>query len=140
MAYTFTTLDDPSATAGTYLQGINDAGQIVGYYDDGSGSHGFFYSGTYSIVGLTSTATGEGTNGYYSSQSVSTAEGINNSGQIARSGFYDNYAEIGEYVGVPPNMKILIRPTMPFRQPAPPHGAKCKHRSTVRSSPARRVR
>ena len=99
MAYTFTTLDDPSATAGTYLQGINDAGQIVGYYDDGSGSHGFFYSGTYSIVGLTSTATGEGTNGYYSSQSVSTAEGINNSGQIAGFGFYDNYAEIGEYGG-----------------------------------------
>ena len=40
---TYTTLDDPSATAGTFVQGINSSGQIVGYYHDnqGSGLHGF---------------------------------------------------------------------------------------------------
>src|SRR6516164_10076428 len=42
--YTFTTLDDPSATqlaGGTHSQGINDAGQIVGVYDN-PGLPGFF--------------------------------------------------------------------------------------------------
>jgi probable HAF family extracellular repeat protein len=43
--YTYTTLDDPSATNGTQAVGINDAGQIVGWYDNASGSNGFLYSG-----------------------------------------------------------------------------------------------
>src|SRR5207244_8211784 len=38
---TYTTLADPSATNGTLAQGINDAGQIVGYYANASGRHGF---------------------------------------------------------------------------------------------------
>ena len=36
--YTYTTLNDPLATAGTFAQGINDAGQIVGYYLNNGGS------------------------------------------------------------------------------------------------------
>ena len=44
--YTYTTLDDPSATRGTVATGINGAGQIVGeYFTAGSVSHGFLYSG-----------------------------------------------------------------------------------------------
>jgi hypothetical protein len=31
--YTYTTIDDPSATGSTFATGINDAGQIVGVYD-----------------------------------------------------------------------------------------------------------
>ena len=32
-AYTYTTINHPSATNVTYAWGINDLGQIVGYYD-----------------------------------------------------------------------------------------------------------
>jgi len=38
--YTFTTIDMPGA-ASTYAFGINNAGQIVGSYDDAAGAHGF---------------------------------------------------------------------------------------------------
>jgi hypothetical protein len=43
--YVFNTFDDPLATAGTQAVGINDMGQIVGLYGDGSGNHGFLLSG-----------------------------------------------------------------------------------------------
>ena len=41
-AYAYTTINHPSATNVTYAWGINDLGQIVGYYDY---THGFLYSG-----------------------------------------------------------------------------------------------
>jgi probable HAF family extracellular repeat protein len=41
----YTTLDDPSATKGTFARGINAAGQIVGYDNDNTGTHGFLLSG-----------------------------------------------------------------------------------------------
>jgi probable HAF family extracellular repeat protein len=41
----YTTLDNPLAPNDTYPQGINDAGQIVGYYYLNNVSHGFVYSG-----------------------------------------------------------------------------------------------
>ena len=46
--YKYTTLDDPLATTGTLgtkAFGINNAGQIVGEYDDSAGIHGFLLSG-----------------------------------------------------------------------------------------------
>ena len=39
-SYSFTTLDVPDSTA-TYATGINASGQIVGYYYDAGGTHGF---------------------------------------------------------------------------------------------------
>jgi L-alanine-DL-glutamate epimerase-like enolase superfamily enzyme len=40
--YTYNTLDDPFASANTTVaSGINDLGQIIGYYTDASGGHGF---------------------------------------------------------------------------------------------------
>ena len=50
--YTYTTFDDPLAFAGTtFAFGINDLGQIVGYYDNNSGHHGFLLSGgTYTTL------------------------------------------------------------------------------------------
>jgi probable HAF family extracellular repeat protein len=50
--YTYTTFDDPLAFAGTtFAFGINDMGQIVGYYDNNSGHHGFLLSGgTYTTL------------------------------------------------------------------------------------------
>ena len=39
--YSFTTITDPAATGATNPSGINDAGQIVGYYYDATGPHGF---------------------------------------------------------------------------------------------------
>jgi probable HAF family extracellular repeat protein len=57
--YTFSTLDDPLGINmgaqqhyATVAQGINDQGQIVGYYyDSGGNQHGFLYSGgTYTTL------------------------------------------------------------------------------------------
>lgn len=43
---TYTTIDDPSATNGTFAEAINDRGQIVGFYQDRARStHGFLLSG-----------------------------------------------------------------------------------------------
>src|ERR1044071_9678902 len=65
-----TILDNPLATGGTFPQDVNDAGQIVGYYIDAQGSHGFIYdNGAFSSV----------------SQNVVNLEGINNAGQIVGS-------------------------------------------------------
>jgi probable HAF family extracellular repeat protein len=48
--FTYTTLDVPGSAV-TQANGINDAGQIVGYYDAGGTSHGFLLSGgVYTIL------------------------------------------------------------------------------------------
>jgi probable HAF family extracellular repeat protein len=78
--YIYATLDNPLAaegTNGTYAEGINDAGKIVGYYYDSAGlSHGFLYSGgNYITLDF-------GTN------NQTFAEGINASGQIV--GWYND--------------------------------------------------
>ena len=77
--YTYTTIDDPSATNGTYAFGINDLGQIVGYYTDLSNYvHSFLYSGgIYTTIDDPSA-----TNGTY-------ADSINASGQIT-GGYRDD--------------------------------------------------
>src|SRR5690349_17302061 len=81
--YTFKTLDDPSATGGTFAQGINDSGQLVGYYVDNSGTHGFVDNGgTYTTFATVPQNRGQFT------QSVTTVEGINNFGRIVGSGQY----------------------------------------------------
>src|SRR5579875_3073663 len=41
----FMTLNDPSATGGTFAYGISGS-NIVGYYSDGTGYHVFLYNGT----------------------------------------------------------------------------------------------
>src|SRR5262249_60645152 len=38
---TYTTIDDPAATNGTFAFGINDSGMIVGQYMSSSGLHAF---------------------------------------------------------------------------------------------------
>src|SRR5262249_35264435 len=42
---TYTTIDVPVANSFTFARGINDNGQIVGYYSDDIGTHGFLLSG-----------------------------------------------------------------------------------------------
>jgi probable HAF family extracellular repeat protein len=72
----YTTLDVPGATGATVAQGINDAGQIVGWFQDPSGNHGFLYSGgTYATLNDPSSAAG-----------LTLAWGINDDGQIV--GYY----------------------------------------------------
>src|SRR5262249_57963700 len=81
--YTYTTLDDPSATNGTVANGINDSGQIVGDYVGNSPitlTHGSLYdpsSGTYTTLDdpLASHNPGGGT----------IANGINGTGEIVGS-------------------------------------------------------
>jgi probable HAF family extracellular repeat protein len=70
--FTFTTLNAPGASQGTYAAGINDAGQIVGSFEDSAGiSHGFLSSG-----GKFTTLNAPGaSHGTY-------AAGINDAGQI----------------------------------------------------------
>jgi probable HAF family extracellular repeat protein len=52
--YTYTTLSDPSAAPGglgTNPTSINDRGQVVGWYDNGTTDEGFLYSnGTYKTL------------------------------------------------------------------------------------------
>src|SRR5689334_16004116 len=70
----FVTLNDPLATGGTFAQGISGS-NVVGYYQDGTGDHGFLYDGTSYItlddpqafVGNTFTTGISGSNvvGYY---------------------------------------------------------------------------
>jgi probable HAF family extracellular repeat protein len=67
------TLDDPLAIGGgTNAHGINNAGQIVGSYTDGSGTHGFLRSSGGSYTTLDDPLA---TNGTF-------ANGINDLGQI----------------------------------------------------------
>jgi probable HAF family extracellular repeat protein/VCBS repeat-containing protein len=83
----YTAIDDPSAgsalisPAGTAALGINDAGQIVGRYNDASGGHGFLYSGGRYIT-LDDPFAGINGNGTF-------ATGINDAGQIVGY-YYDN--------------------------------------------------
>jgi probable HAF family extracellular repeat protein len=73
--YTFTTLDDPSASKGTTeASGINDAGQIVGTFSDSKGTHGFIVSNGI-FTTLDDPAATFGT----------FAAGINNSGTVVGS-------------------------------------------------------
>jgi probable HAF family extracellular repeat protein len=68
----FTTIADPLDNGYTVAQGINDAGQIVGYYQDAGGAqHGFLLSGgSYSTLNVPGAASTQ-------------ANGINNAGQIS---------------------------------------------------------
>jgi probable HAF family extracellular repeat protein len=79
MPITFVTIDIPGATFGTYANGINDAGQIAGYYTDGSGTQGFLLSGG-SLTTLNNPAVVNPPGEHYT-----LPWGINNSTQIAGS-------------------------------------------------------
>src|SRR5215831_8166044 len=79
MPITFVTIDVPGATFGTNANGINNAGQIAGYYTDGSGTQGFLLSGD-SFTTLNNPAVGSPPGGHYT-----LPWGINNSTQIAGS-------------------------------------------------------
>ena len=72
--WTFTTIDDPAATTGaggTFAQGINDPGQVVGYFYDSTGIHGFSKTGS-SFTTLN----------YPDAPLTTFAEGINNKGDV----------------------------------------------------------
>ena len=70
--YIYTTLVGPPGSSGALPNGINNQGQIVGSYNDGSGSQGFLLSaGTYTTLNDPSAVTHD-----------TTATGINASGQI----------------------------------------------------------
>src|SRR5215831_14249160 len=76
--YTFTTIDYPDATShSTVANGINDAGQIVGYFNDSTGKfHGFLKDGaTFTTIDV------PGAN-------ATVALGINDAGQIV--GLFEN--------------------------------------------------
>jgi probable HAF family extracellular repeat protein len=89
---TYTTLDDPLAAnefdrpfgpTGTVAEGINGAGQIVGYYADNNGDeHGFLYNG-----GIYTTIDDPGAFG-------TTAFGINKNGHVV-GGRFDKFGDHG---------------------------------------------
>jgi VCBS repeat-containing protein len=71
---TFTPIDVPGASGRTEPLGINDSGQITGFYEDRSGAHAFFYDhGTYTPISLPGNA--------YEQFDI----GINASGQVVGS-------------------------------------------------------
>jgi probable HAF family extracellular repeat protein len=81
--YTFSTLDEPSATGDTDVYGINDTGQIVGDYADSLGAHGFLATAltetTYMFSMPLDAPSSTGTSAY----------GINAAGQIV-GGYEDS--------------------------------------------------
>jgi probable HAF family extracellular repeat protein len=84
-SFTFVTIEDPSAVnnggapPSTFAYGINDVGQIVGSYTNGTDQSGFFYSG-----------------GSYNSLNVpgdnyrTIATGINMTGEVVGTYYYGN--------------------------------------------------
>jgi probable HAF family extracellular repeat protein len=100
---TYTTLDRPGATGATTPLGINDAGQIVGWFQDGTGNHGFLYSnGNYTTINDPASAPG-----------LTMAWGINNAGEIV--GYYgDNGTDPSGAHG------FLATPTPPSAVPLHP--------------------
>jgi probable HAF family extracellular repeat protein len=73
----FTTIDDPLGP--TYAMGINNSGQIVGFYDGPSGTKGFLYSGSsYTTI---SDPLGN----------ITAALGINNKGQVVGAYLDSNF-------------------------------------------------
>ena len=85
--YTFTTLDFPEMYF-TSAFGINNAGQVVGFFNDSSGSHGFINTGgtftTLDVPGAGSTF----------------ARGINDAGQVVGR-FRDNSRLFHGFVASP---------------------------------------
>ena len=74
--YTYTTIADPNASYGTYATGVNDSGQVVGYYGDANGTtQGFLYAnGTFTTISDPNATAG------------TFVTGINDSGQLV--GYY----------------------------------------------------
>jgi probable HAF family extracellular repeat protein len=72
-SFNYSVLDDPAAAGATVAFGINNLGQIVGYYLGGDvKNHGFLYSnGTYTSIDDPATS------------NFTVATGINDSGQFA---------------------------------------------------------
>jgi probable HAF family extracellular repeat protein len=101
----FTTINDPLAgfgqKGGTYANGINDAGQIVGSYtDEGLMSHGFLYSGgTFTTIDDPLA----GLRGFVGGTGVS---GINDAGQIV-----GNYTNASGYYGFVATPTALSEPS-----------------------------
>ncbi len=122
----YTTLDDPSATHGTLAFGINDAGQIVGYYVDstGNGQHGFLLSG-----GIYTTLDDPlATSGTY-------AFGINAAGQIVGA-----YLDASGDARLPPVAAAVRTPrsTIPWppAAPLPPASTMPARSSGITATPA----
>ena len=82
---TYSTLDDPSAAYGTYANGINDNGEVVGYfYDSNDVAHGFVESdGNYTQLDDPSAAYG------------TYANGINDNGEVVGYFYDSNYVAHG---------------------------------------------
>src|SRR5919201_646096 len=73
--YKFILINDPSGTS-TVAYGLNDLGQIVGQYNDGSGPQGFLFSqGNYTTLNDPATS-------FFLPSHVTVATGINGAGQI----------------------------------------------------------
>ncbi|QWF72167.1 hypothetical protein KEF85_06875 [Methylomonas paludis] len=93
----YTTINDPNATNGTYLLGIGNNGEVVGYYRDGIGYgyHGFTeIGGVYTALeapgaqttyGTTITANGKIAGWYY--------DGTKDVGFVNSGGTYTSYVE-----------------------------------------------
>src|SRR6266849_2362906 len=98
--YTFTTLDDPLAISEAVF-GINDAGQVVGVYDDANRhGHGFLYSGGT----FTTLDDPLGTGG-------TSARGINDAGQIVGEYFVAGSAHAHSFLYSGGNFATLAEPS-----------------------------
>jgi probable HAF family extracellular repeat protein len=139
---TYTLINNPSGVNGTDGYGIDDAGQIVGDYADGTLNHAFFYAGGSSyttlngrfawdindsgqIVGDYGTSgtsafiysNGIYTNISYPQSSLTSAQGINDNGEVV--GYYQDGAGYHAFTYLNGNYSPLPDASTEFANAAP---------------------
>ncbi len=90
-------VDDPFATGGTYVLGINDSGQVAGYYTDDIGVHGFVETaGNYTTI-----------NDPLPGNENTYVLGINDAGQIVGDDTYGAFLATPTAVPEPGTLALL---------------------------------
>ena len=103
-AYTFSALNDPTATSYTLPLGISITGSVVGdYYNTDASLHAFSFSGAGGFSTFTLPALGVGGRGGFGSTSNVSLNGISNAGLLAGSYVNASGAQLSFYSAPDPN-------------------------------------
>lgn len=115
IAQTYITLDNPNALSnstygnyGTYATGINDSGQVSGYFDNNTGHNNFVYN----LITKTYTAL-DNPNTLFGASNGTQVTGINNIGQVSGSSGYGRHSFVATPAAIPlPTSALLFGSTL----------------------------